>query len=114
MAKFRHERVERLVAEAISSMVLRNEIRDPRVSTLLCVSGVRVTKDMSQAFVQISGYLPAEKLAAGVEALNHAAGFIQGRIGHSLGTRTTPKLSFKVDTSIREGFDVIQHMKDLH
>ncbi len=114
MAKFRHERTERLIAESISSMVLSDEIRDPRVSSLVSVTGVRATKDYSQAIVLISGYLSPEQLSGAVEALNHAAGFIQSRVGHRLAMRTTPRLVFRVDTSIKEGFEVIQRMKGLH
>jgi ribosome-binding factor A len=113
MAKFRLERIESLITGIISEMILREEIRDPRVKSLVSVSSVKVSKDLSRAVVLVSGYLQADQLTAAVAGLNHAAGFIQGRIGRQLNLRTTPRLAFREDHSIKDGFEVIQQLKDL-
>lgn len=113
MAKYRHERVEKLITSSIADLIIRDEIRDPRVSTLVSVTMVKLAKDLSHALVLVSGYLPDEQLTAAVNGLNHAAGFIQGHISRQLRLRVTPHLTFREDHSVKEGFEVIQQMKEL-
>jgi len=113
MGKFRVERIESLMNGIISEMILREEVRDPRINSMVSINGVRLSKDMSHAVVMVSGYLKPEQLSAAVEGLNHAAGFIQARIGKRLAMRTTPRLTFKEDHSIKDGFEVIQQIKEL-
>lgn len=106
MPNVRLKRVESLLREEIGSLILRNEIKDPRVDALLSVSGVSVSKDLAYAKVRVSGFKERQELESAVEGLNHAAGFIQSRIGRKLKFRTTPRLTFLVDHSIEEGFQV--------
>ncbi|WP_455382416.1 30S ribosome-binding factor RbfA [Salinispira pacifica] len=113
MAKYRHERLERLITGSIADLIMRDEVRDPRVTTMVSISGVRLAKDLSHALVLVSGYLPDDQLSAAVQGLNHASGFIQSQIGRQLRLRVTPHLTFREDHSIKEGFEVIQQMKDL-
>lgn len=113
MAKYHHERLERLITSSIADLIIREEIRDPRVTTLVSVSMVKLAKDLSHALVMISGYVPDDQLTAAVNGLNHAAGFIQGQIARQLKLRVTPHLTFREDHSIKEGFEVIQQMKEL-
>jgi len=106
MANVRLKRVESLLREEISSLILRNEIKDPRVDSMVSVSGVGVSKDLAYAKVRVSGFKERGELESAVDGLNHAAGFIQARIGRKLKFRTTPRLSFVADHSIEEGFEV--------
>ena len=52
-------------------------------------------------------------LEKAVEGLNHAAGFMQSRIGKRLRTRLTPKLHFVADRGIRAGFEMNERIKGL-
>jgi ribosome-binding factor A len=106
MASIRLKRVESLLREEISSLILRNEIKDPRVDSMVSVSGVTISKDLAYAKVRVSGFKEREALESAVEGLNHAAGFIQSRVGRKLKVRVTPRLTFFVDHSIEEGFNV--------
>ncbi|MFW5811588.1 MAG: ribosome-binding factor A, partial [Alkalispirochaetaceae bacterium] len=56
--------------------------------------------------------LSRNELDNAVEALNHAAGFLQGKLGKLLKYRSTPKLTFVVDHSIEEGYEMIQRIKE--
>ena len=103
MGEFRLQRVQSLIREQIGTMILMGTIKDPRVSPLLSVTSVKVSKDVEHAVVYVSGLQDEEKLAKSVDALNHAAGFIQSRIGKILKMRSTPKLRFVSDTSIEKG-----------
>ncbi|MFP4113220.1 MAG: 30S ribosome-binding factor RbfA [Spirochaetota bacterium] len=106
MANVRLRRVESLLREEISSLILRNEIKDPRVDSMVSVSGVSVSKDLAYAKVRVSGFKERNELESAVHGLNHAAGFIQQRIGRKLKFRETPKLTFVTDHSIEDGFEI--------
>ncbi len=106
MSGYRIKKVESLLAKEIGSYIIEKRIKDPRVSTHLTVSRVSVSKDIQYAKIFISSFKNYDQLEQGVEALNHAAGFIQQVLGKKLHTRSTPKLTFYVDTSIKEGFEI--------
>ena len=53
------------------------------------------------------------KLAKSVKALNHAAGFIQNRIGKQLRMRLTPRLHFLEDTSVRDSIALNKKIDNL-
>ena len=112
MNSHRIRRVESLLAEEIGRLIVEKEIKDPRVSTLLSVTGVTVSKDLAYAKVRVSGYLSRKRLDKGVAGLNRAAGFVQARLGKKLSFRTTPRLTFVADHSIEEGFEVDRQLKE--
>lgn len=114
MGSIRTQRMESLLREHISSLILRNEISDPRVNTMLSVSGISVSKDLVYAKVRISGFTHQNQLEDAVKGLNSAAGFIQQRIGKVLHTKHTPRLTFVADHSIEDGFAVNQSIGELN
>lgn len=107
----RKRRVETLIAQQIATLIISGQVKDPRVTSLVSVSRVKVAGDMSTARVGVSGYMDPEHLAAAVEALNHGAGYIQSRIGRPLGLRATPRLSFVADEGVSGSFDLIREME---
>lgn len=112
MSNYRLRRVESLLGEEIARLIVEREIKDPRVSTLLSVTGVSVSKDLAYAKVRISGYVSHKRLEKAVGALQGASGFVQARLAKKLRFRSTPKLTFVADHSIEEGFDVTRQLKD--
>lgn len=94
-------------------MILGEEVKDPRVNTFLSITGVQVSKDLAYAKVFVSSFESEAVLDEAVLALNHAAGFIQGRIGRRLRLRVTPKLRFHADLSIRDGFEITRKIEGL-
>ena len=113
MANMRLKRVESLLREEIGSLILRNQIKDPRVDTLATVSSVAVSNDMAYAKVLVSGFMDRSRLSAAVSGLNHAAGFIQQQLGRKLHFRLTPRLTFVVDSSIEDGFRANQRIEGI-
>ena len=113
MDSYRVKRVSNLLRAQISDMILKREIKDPRVTTLISLSNIEVSKDFSYAKVFVSSFEGEEKLAAAVEGLNHAAGFIQATVGKRIKLRLTPKLNFIVDHAIEEGFRVNEKIKEV-
>ncbi len=113
MSEFRHKRVENLIRDQVSDLIMRGVIKDPRVDTLLSVTYVKASKDLGYADVFISSIRSDKRNERAVEALNHAAGFIQHKLRGSLHLRNTPVLRFKKDDGIAEGFRITQKLKDL-
>lgn len=111
MKEIRRRRVESLIQEEIASMVLMNEIKDPRIDRLLSVTDVTVSRDYQYAKVYVS--LMGERKESVLEALNHAAGFIQKTLGRRIRLRSTPKLTFLFDESIERGFRITQTLKEI-
>jgi ribosome-binding factor A len=112
MSEHRLARVERQLIEELSAMLMRQELKDPRVSPLVSFSHAKVSKDLAYARIWVSGYLSRNELENAVEALNHAAGFLQSKLGKAVRYRSTPKLTFVVDHSIEESYEVIQKIKE--
>ncbi|MCK5197032.1 MAG: 30S ribosome-binding factor RbfA [Spirochaetales bacterium] len=111
---FRIQRIRALIREELGKMILSGTIKDPRISNLLSVSDVDISKDIKYAKVYISGFESSKSVKKSVEALNHACGFIQMKLAKRLKTRNTPKLTFFVDSSIKQGIEMIKKIEELN
>ena len=110
---FRTERVGRLINEIVSSLILEGRIKDKRVNPFLSISRVSVSKDLSWAEIYVSTFKPETNLERGVEGLQSAAGFIQSQLASKMKIRKTPRLRFRQDLSIKQGFDILQKIDNL-
>ncbi|KGE73974.1 30S ribosome-binding factor RbfA [Spirochaeta lutea] len=113
MSSIRQTRVEKLILQIVSGYIMRGEIKDPRVGSLLTLVSCKVSKDLAYAEIGVSGYMDQQHLQKGVDGLNHAAGFIQSGLGRELKTRNTPKLRFTVEAGIQEGFELTKKLESL-
>ena len=113
MKEIRRRKIESLLREEIASMIINNEVKDPRIDKLLSVTDVSISRDYQYAKVYISLYGESEKQKRVIESLNHASGFIQGLLGKRIRLRATPKLTFLFDESIERGFRITRALKDL-
>jgi len=113
MASHRQERLEQLIIQVLGSMIIMGEVKDPRVSTLVSISEVQISKDFSNAKIGISGYMDDEELESAVEGLNSAAGFIQSKLAKHLQTRLTPKLKFHVNRNIKTAFELSKKIDEI-
>jgi ribosome-binding factor A len=95
----RPDRVAEAIREEVATF-LGEGVKDPRVTGLVTVTGVEVSRDLRRAkiFVSIMGS-DAER-AATVEGLASVAGHLRGRLGRSLRLRVAPELDFVLDASI--------------
>lgn len=102
--------MEKLIAHVVSSLILRGAVKDPRVDSLLSVSRVKVSRDLSTAECAVSGFLEPDRLKDAVDGLNSAAGFIQTMLGREMHTRNTPRLRFVLDEGVRAGFEMARKL----
>ncbi len=94
-------------------MIFKGEIKDPRVERLTTVTEVNVSRDLGHAKVWVSRYGDRAEVSESVEALNHAAGFIQTVLSKRISLRVFPKLTFLRDDSMENGFRIAQKLRDV-
>lgn len=102
----RSQRVADFVQQELAQLIQHN-IRDPRIG-MVDVTGVEVTRDLSYAkvFVTFPGKQEDAEIGPAVEALNHAAGFLRTQLARHSAMRSTPRLRFEFDVSIRRGSEL--------
>ena len=113
MGEFRLIRLGEQIREEIASMIISEQIKDPRVSTFLNINRVEVSRDLSFAKVYVSSFLADKSTEKGVKGLENAAGFIQTVLSKKLRLRQFPKLTFIADSSIKEGMDMVRKLNEL-
>jgi ribosome-binding factor A len=110
--RIRPERVAELMKREISAIIAR-ELRDPRLGTMVSVTDVEVTNDLSFARVFVSVLPTGEDREKALAALQHAAGFVRHLLAPRLGLREVPELRFVHDGSIERGARVEEILRKL-
>ncbi len=97
---FRVDRVNSELQKSISEIIRR--LKDPRITSMVSVLEVKVSRDLETAKVYVScfGGDAEETLAA----LKSCAGFIRHEIRNEYRElRSVPELNFQLDTSMQYG-----------
>jgi ribosome-binding factor A len=81
--------------------VFSRGFNDPRIGGLLTITGVKVTQDGRECFVDVS-VLPAEKGQLSLHGLNAAAPHIRREVGERVRIRTMPRLEFRLDETLKK------------
>ena len=115
MANYSGGRINEEVKREVSN-IIQNEIKDPRLTAMVSVTDVKVTRDLRYAkvFVSIFGKNDEEKNNTFV-ALKNASGYIRKEIGQRINLRYNPQIIFELDDSINYGMhieELIQRVKD--
>jgi ribosome-binding factor A len=84
------ERVKELVASLV------RELKDPRLG-MLTVTDARITGDLRDAQVFYTVLGDTTEQASTQAALESATGMLRSRVGHALGLRHSPSLTFVLD-----------------
>ncbi len=113
MGQYRLLKLGEQLRKEISTMIMKREVKDPRVSEFLTINRVEVSKDLSHAKVYVSSFMDEASVRRGVEGLQNAAGFIQSSIAGKLRIYKFPKFTFIADFSMKEGFDMVQRLTEL-
>ncbi len=94
------------------SAIIQSELKDPRLSRLISVTSVNVTKDLRYAKVYVSIMGNDEEKKNALEGLKSAAGFIRREVGHRIQLRYTPEVQFELDNSIEHGAYISKLIND--
>lgn len=85
------------------SLIIREEIKDPRISSMASVVSVEVAPDLKtcKAYVSVLGDEEAQKNT--LEGLVSASSFIRKELARRVNLRNTPEIRFIIDQSIEYG-----------
>ena len=98
------ERTDRIEEEIkkIVSKVIGQELHDPRLTGMISVTKVSVTRDLKYCKVFIS-MLGTKDENEAMEALKSASGYVRREIGNNVRMHSTPEVKFVLDDSIEYG-----------
>jgi ribosome-binding factor A len=109
----RPERMRR-VDEAMKKVVSETipTLKDPRIG-FVTVTAVETSRDLDHAKVWLSVFGSEKQRDRTLEALEGAAGIIQGRINRELKLRRTPQLEFVHDRAVEGGVRMTKLIDEL-
>lgn len=113
MAKHRISRIAEEIKREVAQMI-RDEIKDPRITGLISVTQVEVTNDLSIAKIYISLLGDEEKRKSCLQGLEKASGYIRTELAKRLKLRYTPELVFKMDESIEYGAKISKILAEVN
>lgn len=107
------DRIAAISAEfkRVLSDIIRNDIKDPRVSEMASVTHVEITKDLKYAKAYISVFDTDKLKKSTIESLTHAEHYIKNEIGARLRIRRLPEITFILDTSIEYSSKISEMLK---
>ena len=115
MANYRGGRINEEVRREVSN-IIQNEIKDPRLTAMVSVTAVKVTKDLRYAKVYVSIFANSEEeKKSNLDALKSAASFVRREIAQRINLRHNPQIIFEIDDSIDYGMHIdslIEKIKD--
>jgi ribosome-binding factor A len=108
----RNERIAEEIKKA-ASLIINNELKDPRIDGLVSVTRVDVTRDLRHATIFISFYGDNAKKNTTFDVIQKAKGFIRYELANQLRIKYMPEISIKLDESIEYGFRIDKLLKDI-
>ena len=108
------ERTERIEEEIkkVASRVIGQELKDPRLTGLISVTKVSVTKDLKYCKIFVS-MLATSDVSGAMSALKSGAGIVRREIGNSIRMHSTPEVKFEFDDSMEYGEKIQKMINDL-
>ncbi len=99
-----YDRIDRISEEVRREVdrILREDVRDPRVTGTWSITRAEVTRDLRYAKIRVS-VLEDELRAPLVKALKSAAGFVRRELGRRIDLRYVPEILFEADDNIAYG-----------
>lgn len=107
----RNTRVGELIKEELAQMLLKGEIKDPRLMDVT-ITGVKMTDDLGLIriyFMNINKDHSIEDIQRG---FGSACGFIKTKLSKKLRLKKFPEFRFEYDTSVESGYRVDSLIKE--
>ncbi|MDR2657956.1 MAG: 30S ribosome-binding factor RbfA, partial [Oscillospiraceae bacterium] len=111
MAYARTDRIGEEIRKELDR-IIREELRDARVSGTYSITYADVTRDLRYARIRFS-VLEEEKRDPMLQALKNAAAFLRRQLGHAMRLRYTPELLFELDDNIAYGAHIASVIKQV-
>lgn len=108
----RTQRVNQLLKEEISALLVRDEVKDVRIGRVT-ITDVEASPDLAVAKVYVQSPGDEDRKRESLEGLNSAAGFIRSRLGRDLHIRRVPELQFVVDETIERATRIEKLLREI-
>lgn len=108
----RTDRLNSLLKEVLSQ-VIREDVRNPHISSLVTVTRVEITMDLHYAKVFVSVIGSEQEKQAAISGLQSAAGFIAVQAAKKVVMRYFPDLTFRLDDSVEKYAKIEQKLQEL-
>lgn len=110
MAIDRTARVSEVIRRELSQLMSRSGELE---GLFITISGVKTLPDLKQAFIYLSVIDQAVPNGQILELLNKCKKDWQKELGHRMGTKFTPRLTFEIDSTIERGDRIMQVMQEI-
>lgn len=107
----RTRRIAEEIRKVVSTMLISG-IKDPRITSMVSVTDVEVTNDLSYAYVYVS-ILGGDEEST-LDGLKSACGYIRREVGKNIKIRHTPEIIFKIDDSLLKGMYMDELIKKVN
>lgn len=105
MVKYRNGRINEEIKRELSS-IIHNELKDPRLTAMVSITKVDVTRDLRYAKVFVSIFGNEEDKKNSLGAIKSSSGFLRRELSHRINLRYTPELTIELDDTIEYGMHI--------
>jgi len=106
----RADRLGDVILKEISQMILKEDIKDPRVHSVV-LTGIKITDDLGFARVYFTVMTDEPNKKEILAGLQSASGFIKRELSKRLRIKRAPDLQFEFDTVLEEGYRIDDLLK---
>ena len=107
----RTERIEEEIKK-VASKVIGQELKDPRLTGLISITKVSVTRDLKYCKIFVS-MLGTDNTSDAMNALKSGSGIVRKAIGNNIRMHSTPEVIFEFDNSIEYGAHIQNVINEL-
>ena len=107
----RTRRIAEEIRKIVSTMLI-NGIKDPRINSLVSVTDVEVTSDLSYAYIYVS-ILGGDEEST-LDGLKSACGYIRREVVKNIKIRHTPEIIFNIYDTLLKGMYMDELIKKVN
>ena len=109
------ERTDRIEEEIkkVASKVISQDLKDPRLTGLISITRVNVTKDLKYCKIFVS-MLGSKNTDEAIEVLKSGSGLVRKAVGNNIRMHSTPEIIFELDDSIEYGAHIQNVINELN
>ena len=108
----RSDRVADSIVKEVSQMIVKGEVKDPRLSSVF-ITGIKVVDNLSIAEIFFTVMENAGDKDEALKGLQSAKGFIKGKLAKRLKIRRIPELKFSFDSALEDGYKVDELLRGI-
>lgn len=109
----RPDRVGEAIREEVAAFLAR-DVKDPRITGFVTVTGVEMTRDLRHAKVFVSIMGSETDRAATMDGLKSTSHHLRSRVGRALRLQFAPEITFKFDESVARAARIETLLASLH